>query len=134
VCDCEGCLVRSEANAGKDTAQSISKCLERPAYSEHGSAYGSISHQKTEYNQILRIVYHQPPVHNPMPTATEANQGGAGPRLSYKSFSPAALRRPALPGLALSGGQAVEAEPVETTYEDLRQLEDKINAWLSYTG
>jgi hypothetical protein len=117
---------------------------DRPNHREHGSAYGSMSHQRTDYVQILRIVYHQPP----SPTAASPGSGGAsgagspagggaatGSKLYYKSFTPSPLRRVPVPGVSGSGsGQADDGEVPEATYEDLRQLEDKINAWLSYTG
>ena len=112
---------------------------DRPNHREHGSAYGSISHQKTEYIQILRVVYHHPPA------AVASSPVGGGPapgsvtptgsKLYYKTFVPAALRRVPVPGpLASGGGQPDDGDSAECTYEDLRQLEDKINAWISYTG
>jgi hypothetical protein len=113
---------------------------DRPNHREHGSAYGSMSHQRTDYVQILRVVYHQPPSSaavTPGGGSGVSSPGGAatGSKLFYKTFTPSPLRRVPIPGgLGSGGGQADEGESAECTYEDLRQLEDKINAWLSYTG
>jgi len=132
----------TESSDGKNSGPSSANMWDRPNQREHGSAYGSMSHQKTEYIQILRVVYHQPPA----TVATTPGGGGAGSALSgsvvptgsklyYKTFTPAALRRVPVPGAsAAGGGLADDGDPTECTYEDLRQLEDKINAWLSYTG
>ena len=124
------CDWSAEGSDSKDSGSpGAGNMWDRPNHREHGSAYGSMSHQRTDYIQILRVVYHQPP------STTSSSASAHGSKLSYKTFTPLPLRRVPMPGVPGSGsGQSDDTEPVECTYEDLRQLEDKINAWLSYTG
>lgn len=115
----------------KDNVDSQSTLWDRCNYKEHGSAYGSLGHQKTEYFQVLRIVYHQ--VVSPAGGGSGA-AGGAGEvipkKLFYKVFTPLQLRR----ALSLPSEEAEPPVPLDGHFEDLRQLEDKANAWLSYSG
>jgi len=112
----------------KDT-DSQSTLWDRCNHKEHGSAYGSLSHQKTEYFQVLRVVYHQP--------AAPAGSGGGAAggaeqlpkKLYYKVFTPLQLKRAVnIPT------EDQDPLPMEGLFEDLRQLEEKTNAWLSYSG
>lgn len=116
--------------AAADNVDSQSTLWDRCNYKEHGSAYGSLGHQKTEYFQVLRIVYHQ--VVSPAGGAGAA--GGAGEvipkKLFYKVFTPLQLRR----ALSLPSEEVEPLVPLDGHFEDLRQLEDKANAWLSYSG
>ena len=96
---------------------------------EHGSAYGSISGQKTEYFQILRIVYYQPSTSSPSLGGSDFF-GDGGKKFFYKFFAPSPLKRPTM-GTA---GEDQESVSAENIYEDLRQLEDKINSWIVFSG
>ena len=97
----------------------LSNFFERVSFKEHGSAYGSMGHTRTEYIQILRIVYMQQ--QEQLETAT--------PKMMFhKHFSPVRVRK----GMETQSGD--DAEPLEYLFEDLRHVEQKINAWLSYSS
>lgn len=78
---------------------------------------------------MLRIVYHQAV----SPGGGSGATGGPGDavpkKIFYKVFTPSQLRR-----AVNVASDEQEPIPLEGLFEDLRQLEDKINAWLSYSG
>ncbi|KAK2148924.1 hypothetical protein LSH36_474g00037 [Paralvinella palmiformis] len=103
----------------KKDVDGLSNFFERVSFKEHGSAYGSMGHTRTEYIQILRIVYMQQ--QEQLETAT--------PKMMFhKHFSPVRVRK----GMETQSGD--DAEPLEYLFEDLRHVEQKINAWLSYSS
>ena len=93
---------------------------DRLSYKEHASAYGSISASgKTEYIQIIRIVHSQPATKEELAVASAR-------KMAYKTFTPARLKKPG------SGGEPEELS--EASYEDLRMVEEKVNAWMEFSG
>ena len=97
---------------------------------QHGCAYGSLSNQKTEYLQILRLVFYKSNLTNHNLVAGEVG-ADVGKKMYYKFFSPGLMKR------AYLGGQSTDDQDnfgAEGLYEDLKQLEDKINAWITFSG
>ncbi len=104
-----------------DQIQLFDRCY----FKEHNSAYGSVGHNRTEYIQVLRVVYTRSSVqHGAKPEPGTSVQK----KMYYKGFTPIKIRR----GIETSSGD--DTEPLEYLYEDLRHLEAKVNAWLAYTG
>ncbi|ESO07099.1 hypothetical protein HELRODRAFT_170398 [Helobdella robusta] len=97
---------------------------------QHGSAYGSISNQRTEYLQILRLVFYKTNITNQNLVASEAAVE-VGKKMYYKFFSPGPMKRAFISGL---GSDDQDNLGTENLYEDLKQLEDKINAWINFSG
>lgn len=128
--------VKKDSEGGQS---SMTTLWDRCTHREHASAYGNLTHQRTDYTQILRVVYYnQSPSSSTTPAGSNAtNKPVPGSKLYYKSFTPCALRRVQLPGSGSGsggGGDDADSGPLEATYEDLRQIEDRINAWIAYSG
>lgn len=106
----------------KEDFKPTSSLYDRCFFKEHNSAYGSLSHTRTDYLQVLRMVFHHPP----------GSPGGKKPevpvpiKFRYKQFAPSKLKK--------SEPYADDAEPLEAVYEDLRHLEEKINAWITVSN
>jgi len=85
-------------------------------------------------SQILRVVYHQPPTgaspSNGSASSTQSEAGSGPKKLYYKSFSPSVLKR----AVASGSEDQDQSPPADGLYEDLRQLEEKTNAWLAFSG
>ena len=78
-----------------------------------------MGHTRTEYIQILRVVY----------THHKERPETATPKMMFhKHFAPIRIRK----GMETQSGD--DAEPLEYLFEDLRHLEQKINAWLSFSS
>ena len=93
---------------------------DRCFYKEHGSAHGSLSSNKTEYLQTLRVVYAQP--------VTKEQIADSSPKkLFYRSFVPCRLKKP-------SGIADDKEELSESSYEDMRMTEERVNSWLHFSG
>ena len=97
---------------------------DRCTYKEHGSAQGSLANQKTEYLQVLRIFYHQPVLR--VEQGKEAEQI----KMFYKNFSPTKLRKPG----AFVEEKDKESDLSESSFEDMRMVEERLNSWLHFSG
>ena len=77
----------------------------------------------TEYLQIIRVVYIS---HISSPCPGYARRARDVSKLSVKVFSPVRLRR--------SQSVSSEEDITEACFEDLTQLQDRVNGWLLETG
>ncbi|ELT89321.1 hypothetical protein CAPTEDRAFT_207195 [Capitella teleta] len=96
----------------KGTDDLTSTLWERCSHKEHGSAHGSLRAEKTEYLQMLRVYYSK----TEEPTAK---------KLFYKPFSPGKLNLPYV---------HEDIDQLESAFEDLRGVEQRINKWLAVSG
>merc|ERR550532_2741727 len=86
------------------TATLYERCYHR----EHGSSYGSMGHTKTEYVQVMRVVFCTPV------QQVKAKDEEPARKMYYKSFTPVRIKKvlPLTPS-------SEEQEPMENNFEDL---------------
>ena len=96
----------------------------RLVHKEHGSAYSSLHSHATEYLQIIRVVHCSSRTGSP--PSPRSRDSSKDVRLTVKVFSPNRLPR--------AGSISSEDDVAEAGYEDLTQLQTRVNDWLRQTG
>jgi hypothetical protein len=96
----------------KDDTNANCNLWERLNHKEHGSAHGSLRAEKTEYLQVLRMYYSK-------------GESTGKKKMFYRHFSPSKLNLPYV---------TEDMEQLESSFEDLRKVEEKINSWLMASG
>ena len=97
----------------------------RLVHKEHGSAYSSLHSHATEYLQVVRVV-HCAAAASPPHTPKSRDSSSQDVTLGFKVFSPQRLKR----AMSVSS----EEDIAEAGYEDLTQLQTRVNDWLRHSG
>ena len=100
----------------------------RLVHKEHGSAYSSLHSHATEYLQVVRVVHCAAAsgATSPPHTPKSRDSSSQDVTLGFKVFSPQRLKRT----LSVSS----EEDIAEAGYEDLTQLQTRVNDWLRHSG
>lgn len=119
------------SNVSSDASES--ETCARLIHKEHGSAYSSMHSRSTEYLQIIRLVHSNRDIAASSITGdhsavadSPSNRRQGERKLSYKVFSAARIQR--------STSVSSEDDVTEASYEDLTQLQERVNDWLLQSG